>query len=155
MSPDIEEVQEEVYNITQGADLFPTEFLAARCSAIYLELLDPNRHHTAQTGEFPRNHASLKIDFAEPVSGYRGLCLDVQLAEDEQSHDSEHEPRGMVCIKLVRWTHRSPSSLRTLRIRSKDGLLFGEIFNLILEKRMTYFSFISINRQFFGCRDFI
>ncbi|CAH0030237.1 unnamed protein product [Clonostachys rhizophaga] len=155
MSPDIEEVQEEVYNITQSADLFPTEFLAARCSAIYLELLDPNRHRTAETGEFPLNHASLKIDFEEPVSGYRGLCLDVQLAEDEPSHDGEHNPRGVVCIKLVRWTHRSPSSLRTLRIRSKDGLLFGEIFNLIVNKRMIYFSFISDDRQFFGCRDFI
>ncbi|CAH0056326.1 unnamed protein product [Clonostachys solani] len=149
------EISEQEFNITRDPALFPTELLAAKCAAIYLEIVDVNRYHTSETGAFPQNHASLKIDFEDPILGIRGLCLDAKLSELEPSHDKEHNPMGAVCIKPVRWTHQSPGSLRTLKIRSKYGFLFREIFDLIVKKKMTYFSFVSIDRQFFGCRDFI
>ncbi|KAI1807553.1 hypothetical protein F4811DRAFT_549630 [Daldinia bambusicola] len=133
--------------------IIPEHFLEAQCSKLYIEFLtniNGNDLELLDTDDEVNTHASLKVDFVEPVGEYMGFkaTMELELAGAR--------PRdGSLIVKLLPYFGTSISSIRSFSFGLRGSVTMLQIIDAMTSESLEHFRFgFDPDGDFCGCRDF-
>ena len=146
---------EDGYDLTHDPAVLPKSLLHARCSKFFIEFLKVDTTGmSVERAQNAKNHVIFKIDLEEPVDGYTGVRVSMDIDFDVGSSPSGFKP-GHILVKPVQYDMSSRSSARTLQARITPGKRLGDIITAIVGAGLHKFHFTNKKEKYFGCRDFM